>query len=322
MSRIVEFIKEWMLPLAIAAGILLCLAMNLVGGLREKAEPGFTGIVKDVQPVLVALMLFLQFNKISPTDLRLRKWHLWLLAIQAFSFVALALAATAIPPGNPRILVECAMLCLVCPTAAAAGVITDKLGGSLSETVTYVVLINILAAIIIPIMIPIVHPSSDASFLTRFSSICMRVFPLLVLPLLLAWLIRYAFKRLHERLVRYAGWAFYVWGFTLCLSIYLATGALLRSGVSFGMFLMICAVSLACTAFQFITGRRIGRRINGDPVTAGQSLGQKNAGFLIWLGYSWMTPVSSVAGGLYSIWQNLFNSGELYIYRRRGKLQG
>ena len=317
MSRIVEFIKEWMLPLAIAAGILLCLAMNFIGGLSGKVEPGFTDVVKDVQPVLVAFMLFLQFNKISPTDLRLKRWHLWLLVFQTVTFVALALAATAIPQGNLRILVECAMLCFVCPTAAAAGVITDKLGGSLPETVTYVVLINILAAIIIPLVIPIVHPSGDATFLVRFIAICLRVFPLLVLPLLVAWFIRYIFKKLHRVLVRYAGWAFYVWGVTLCLSIYLATGALLRSGVSLWMFLLICVVSLACTAIQFFSGRRIGRRISGDPITAGQSLGQKNSGFLIWLGYSWMTPVSSVAGGLYSIWQNLFNARELYEQRKK-----
>jgi BASS family bile acid:Na+ symporter len=41
-------------------------------------------------------------------------------------------------------------------------------------------------------------------------------------------------------------------------------------------------------------------------------LGQKNTGFLIWLGYNYMTPVTSVAGGLYAIWQNLYNSWELY----------
>ena len=35
-------------------------------------------------------------------------------------------------------------------------------------------------------------------------------------------------------------------------------------------------------------------------------------GFLIWLGYNYLTPVTSVAGGLYAIWQNLFNSWELY----------
>ena len=51
------------------------------------------------------------------------------------------------PDGDLRILAECAMLCLICPTAAAAGVITGKLGGSLSDTVSYVVLINISATL-------------------------------------------------------------------------------------------------------------------------------------------------------------------------------
>ena len=41
-------------------------------------------------------------------------------------------------------------------------------------------------------------------------------------------------------------------------------------------------------------------------------MGQKNTGFMIWLGYNYRTPVTSVAGGLYAIWQNLFNSWELY----------
>ena len=315
MTRIIEFIKEWMLPLAIAIGILLCLAMHHFGALVS-VEPGFTGIVKDVQPVMVAFMLFLQFNKISPSDLRLRRWHLWLLLFQAVLFVALAVVTTAMPQGIPRILIECAMLCFVCPTAAAAGVITDRLGGSLSETVTYVVLINLMAAIVIPLVIPIVHPAGDSTFFVRFVSICLRVFPLLVLPLLLAWFIRFTMKGLHKKLVRYAGWAFYIWGFTLCLSIYLATGAFLRSGVSGWVLLMIGFVSLLCTFIQFKFGRWTGRRIDGDPITAGQALGQKNSGFLIWLGYSWMTPVSSVAGGLYSIWQNLFNALELYEQRR------
>ena len=63
---------------------------------------------------------------------------------------------------------------------------------------------------------------------------------------------------------------------------------------------------MLCCFLQFFAGRRIGS------ITGGQTLGQKNTGFLIWLGYNYLTPVTSVAGGLYAIWQNLFNSWELY----------
>ena len=162
------------------------------------------------------------------------------------------------------------------------------------------------------------------TFGTRFIAICKRVFPLLVFPLLLAWLIRYTWKKLHDRLVGIAGWAFYIWGFTLCLSIYLATKALIGSGISLWGALLIGIVSMLCTLIQFVAGRKIGRYMckdtnpkvrRADAITAGQAFGQKNNGFLIWLGYSWMTPVSSVAGGLYSIWQNLVNSWELYEQR-------
>ena len=324
MSRIIEFIKDWMLPIAIVAGITICLVLHLIHPLAESAEPAFSKFAKDVQPVMVAIMLFLQFNKVAPKDLRFRKWHFLVLAFQMGAFVALSLLAMALPAGEIRILVECAMLCFICPTAAAAGVITDKLGGSLSDTVTYVVIINIMAALVIPLIIPMVHPVEGVSFLTRFASICAKVFPLLVFPLLLAWLVRYTMKKLHEKLVGIAGWAFYIWGFTLCLSIYLATKALLGSGISIWAAIMICVVSLLCTLIQFVLGRRIGRRTcvdeseaikRADSITAGQAFGQKNNGFLIWLGYTWMTPVTSVAGGLYSIWQNLVNSWELYEQR-------
>ena len=257
MSRFVEFIKDWMLPIAIVAGISLGLAFHLWTPLKG-AEPAFTSVAKELQPIFVALMLFLQFTKVSPHDLRIRRWHIWLLVFQTVLFVALALAAIPIPHGSLRILVECAMLCIICPTAAAAGVITDKLGGNLSDTVTYVVLINILTAFVIPVVIPIVHPVEGATFLGRFISICLRVFPLLVLPLLLSWLVRYTMKKLHHKLLRIVGWAFYVWGFTLCLSIYLATKAMITSGISVWTGVMIGVVSLLCTILQFAVGRLLG----------------------------------------------------------------
>ena len=321
MRDLKKFIKDWMLPLAIVIGALTYLAMYFIKPLSDNVEPWFSVFAKDCQPFMVAAMLFLQFCKISPHDLRFKKWHLWLLLFQGVTFMILAFAAVMTPHGNLRILLECAMLCFVCPTAAAAGVITDKLGGSLSDTVSYVVLINTMAAFLIPLVIPVVHPTEGATFMKGFLAICSRVFPLLVFPLLLAWLIRYTMKRLHHWLLRYVQWAFYLWGISLTLAIYLTTRALLNSGISVWMALLICLVSLICCVIQFAFGRFSGKKtgLREDSITAGQALGQKNSGFLIWLGYSFMTPVTSVAGGLYSIWQNLVNSQELYDQRHRKK---
>ena len=109
-------------------------------------------------------------------------------------------------------------------------------------------------------------------------------------------------------------------------SIYLATESLVNSGISVWTAILIGVVSLICTIVQFSVGRLAGKKANrtddpgsvkADETTAGQALGQKNSGFLIWLGYSYLTPVTSVAGGLYSIWQNIINSLELYEQSHR-----
>ena len=204
------------------------------------------------------------------------------------------------------------MICLICPTASAAGVITERLGGRLSDTVTYLLIINVAAALLIPTVIPMVKPAAGIGFWSYVLILAGKIFPLLIVPCLLAWLIRFFFKKLHARLVAWSSNSFYVWGVGLMLAIMLATKALVLSDLSAGTIFCIVLVSMACTALQFAAGRHFGKRNAEDKITAGQALGQKNTGFLIWLGYSYMTPVTSIAGGLYAIWQNLFNSWELY----------
>ncbi|MCR5519131.1 MAG: transporter [Bacteroidales bacterium] len=308
------FLKNWMLPLAMGTGVAVYLILHYVPGLDDSL---YISVARNLQPVLVSIMLFLQLNVVAPTDLRFHKWHFELLAVQALFFAGVALISTRIPGGSLRLLLECAMLCFICPTAAAAGVITAKIGGNLPGIMTYTILSDMLASVLIPLMIPLVHPAAGISFLSAFWAIVRRVFSILVLPLLLAWFIRYAMPGLQKWLARYVGWAFYVWGIGLALALSLATGSLVTSRIAVLVVFGIALVSLACCIFQFWLGRRVARRYShSESVTAGQALGQKNTGFIIWLGLNYMTPVTSVAGGLYAIWHNLVNSWELYKYRK------
>ena len=57
----------------------------------------------------------------------------------------------------------------------------------------------------------------------------------------------------------------------------------------------------------------IGRRF-GETVNAGQALGQKNTAFAIWIACTYLTPISSVGPGCYILWQNIFNSWEIWHY--------
>ena len=320
MNRALQFVKDWMLPLAIMTGVTIAAVLHYAGSGTLNGDEGFARFAKNIQPFTVAAMLFLQFVKISPHDLKLKPFHLKMLAFQLVLFAATAALSVLLTNENLKVLAECAMLCFICPTAAAAGVITDKLGGSLSDTISYVVLINVVTAVAIPLAIPIVNPSSHVSFIAGFGAICAHTFPMLVLPLALAWVVRYCWRSLQKKLMRYVWWAFYLWGVSLTLAIYLATRALLNSGISVITGVEICLVSLAACIIQFAAGQALGS--GGGKIcsiTTGQSLGQKNTGFFIWIGYSYLTPVTSIAGGFYSLWQNLVNSGELEEQRRHSK---
>ena len=310
MNKAVRFLKEWMLPVAMVTGATLYLLYYFISALKPLG-PVLGPIASEGQRWVIAILLLFQFVKTSPHDLKLRRWHLWVLLFQCLAFVAFGLAAAFTEPGDIRILLECAMLCLICPTASAAGVITDKLGGDLHGTVTYLLLINSAATLLIPTVIPMVNPHASLGFWEYVLSLALRIFPLLIGPCILAWIIRYTTKKLQRTLMRWSSNSFYVWGIGLTLAILLSTKALLHSHLGIGTILCIILVSLACTAVQFLFGRKSAKG-HVDKITAGQALGQKNTGFLIWLGYTYMTPVTSIAGGLYAIFQNLFNSWELY----------
>lgn len=329
MRRLVDYIKDWMLPIAIITGISAFLVYYFTPSLAPFG-PLFHRIAADGQRILIGVLLFFQFVKASPHDMGLRRWHLYVLLFQCLTFVGLAVLAAFMDRNGLRIMVECAMLCLMCPTASAAGVITDKLGGRIAETVTYLVIVNTVATLVIPTVIPLVHPSSDMGFWRYVLAIAWKIFPLLICPCILAWIIRYTMPKLQRALMRFSPKSFYIWGVCLALAMVLSTRALITSFPGVWTLWGIVAVTVLCCAIQFKLGRVFGRAAekavaSGEPeeasslegvsptaITAGQALGQKNTGFLIWLGYTYMTPVTSIAGGLYAIFQNIFNSWELY----------
>ena len=316
MHKAVRIFKDWMLPLAIATGIGLYLFYHFTpflkpcGGILHR-------VASEGQRLIIALLLFFQFVQISPHDLKFHRWHLRALLFQVAGFLVFAATAALTRGSGVRILPECAMLCLICPTASAAGVITRKLDGDLAATVTYLVLVNLTATFLVPMVIPLVRPSADMGFWAYVLRIALKVFPILIFPGLLAWIIRYTTHRLQRKLMRFAPNSFYIWFFGLTLAIVLAAHALFTSFPGVPALIGIVLISAGSCALQFFTGRRIGKG-RAESITAGQALGQKNTGFLIWLGYNYLTPVSSVAGGLYAIWQNLFNSWELYQHNHKG----
>ena len=112
------------------------------------AKPFVNWLIAVLTPFLIFAQLLLTFCKIEPKELLPKAWHVWLLSIQAVSSGIIALLLIFCPMEEAyRDIFEGAMVCLICPTATAAAVITGKLGGSASTLTTYTLLSNVLAAI-------------------------------------------------------------------------------------------------------------------------------------------------------------------------------
>ena len=82
--------------------------------------------------------------------------------------------------------------------------------------------------------------------------------------------------------------------------------------------LSIALLGMMVCIIQFAVGRFIGHYFNRT-VEAGQALGQKNTAFAIWIAYTYLNPLSSVGPGCYILWQNIINSVEIWMERRKGE---
>lgn len=310
MAALFKFLKDWMLIIAIlggVAGYFLYVSIPWLDSTHAAAHK----VVDLLQPLLIFSMLFLTFCRVNPRELKFHRWHLWLLAIQGGLFTAIGCALMGMPPGSVRVVLEGAMICLICPTATAGAVVTCKLGGDVNGITTYTILANLLCALLIPLLIPFVHPHPGMSVWRSGLLILAKVFPLLLAPFGAAILLRWLNPGLCRRIGGHADMAFYLWAFALALAIAVTTRSIVHSTLDLTTEVWLVAVSLACCVLQFWLGRKIGRTC-GHHVTAGQSLGQKNTVLAIWMGYTFFTPVTAMVGGFYSIWHNVANSWQLY----------
>lgn len=311
--RVTQFLRDWMLIIAMLSGILGYFAYVNIPWL-DSTHALANQAVGVLQPLLIFSMLLLTFSRVSPRELRFRPWHGWLLLIQGALFAGIGIVLMALPQSGLRVVLEGAMICLICPTATAAAVITRKLGGNVNDITSYTIMINMLAALLIPAMVPFVHPNPGMGVAESAMLILGKVFPLLLFPLVIAMGIRAVWPRLNRRIARYQELSFYLWAVALALATAVTTRSIVHSTVGLSTALWLVGVSLLCCAAQFWAGRRIGARY-GDKVTAGQALGQKNTVLAIWVGYTFFTPITAVVGGFYSIWHNVVNSWQLYRHK-------
>ena len=313
-----NFIKNWTLPLAMLAGVLGYLAFVNFSFL-EPTKPFVKDLIAFLTPTLIFAQLLLTFCKVNVRDLLPVRWHLWLLLFQIVSCLLMVVILLVCDMNEDyKNIFEGAMVCFICPTATAAAVITGKLGGSISALTTYTLLSNILAAVAVPLLFPLVEPHADLSFLTAFLKILSKVFPLLLCPFFLAWFIRLCLPKLHKLLLSMHDLAFYLWAVALTIVTAQTFKSMMEGDSSIGTIIFIALGGFLSCVLQFYFGKKIADPYN-DRISGGQALGQKNTVLAIWMAYTYLNPVSSLAPGSYVLWQNTFNSWQLWKKRKNEK---
>ena len=317
-ARLLRFLKDWTLPVAMAVGTVVYLLFAFTPQLDGAGE-FFGPIISDIFPLFMFLILFVTFCKVDFRRLRLVGWHLWVGAFQmVFVIMVVAAVLTFHIQGENLILLEALLTCIIGPCAAAAAVVTAKLGGDLEEMTTYTFLSNLLTAVMVPVCFPLIDPSVSMGFWHAFFLILYKVCLVLVVPMLLAYVVKHFMHRLHQWVVGVKDLSFYLWGFSLTIVTGTTVKNIVHADTTVAFLVVIALSGLMVCLLQFAVGRYVGHFFHRTQ-EAGQALGQKNTVFAIWIAYTYLNPISSVGPGCYILWQNVINSIELWVFGKEAK---
>lgn len=276
--------------------------------------------VTDLMPAVIFVMLYITFCKIDTGQMRPRAWHFWLQGIRAGLSGLLVGAIALAGDGEAKIILEGVFICVICPTASAAPVVTEKLGGSIASLTVYTVIANAVTSLIIPLFFPMVEKGADITFVSSFLMILKRVAAVLLLPLCLALLTRRWLPGVAGRMRRMKDAAFYMWCFNLSIMMGLTLHNIIASHVSVLAMSLLLTLPLGVTLLLFSIGKGVGG-FYGESISAGQALGQKNTMVGLWLTVSFLNPAAAVAPCAYVMWQNMVNAWQLWYKDKYGSLK-
>lgn len=266
--------------------------------------------MRGLVPFLIFTILLLTFCAVDIRKLRLSWLDMWLMAFQIV--VGCGGYFLLRQCGVGEVLCQAVLIGVLCPVASAVAVVSCMLGANRQTVTTFTIVDNLMVALVAPLMFTAIGVHPELSFFHSLWIITCRIAPTLALPFVLAWMLQLWWPRANERLARYRGMAFYLWALALFFTLGQTIHYIVEQGDGVWREVgWMALVSLAACVVQFSVGRRIGRHY-GDVVGGGQLLGQKNNAMGIWMANTFLIPLSSVFLACYSIYQNLFNSWQLW----------
>lgn len=287
--------RSFVLPFAILAGLLL---HSQLAALR------------NVTPYLIFTILLLNYTAVDMKKMKVTGLDIWLLLFQIV--VSISCYGLAKLFGADDIVAQGILGGVLCPVAASVVVMATMLGANRETVTTYTILGNLMVAIVAPIYFSFIGTQQDMPFLQSAWLIFRRVAPTIALPFFLAWGLQRLVPKVNAALSRYKGFTFYLWALALTITLGQTIDFMFLSGKEhLDSILLLGGASIFFCIIQFAVGKWLGGKY-GDRMAGGQLLGQKNSAMGIWMANIYLVPLASVFPALYSIWQNLFNSWQLW----------
>ena len=293
-------LRSFVLPFAIVVGLLF---HRYLVHLRE------------LTPWLIFSILLLNYVAVDMKKLKVTMLDVWLMLFQIVVSLGSYFLFKAFGAGE--VVAQGVLVGVLCPVAAASVVIATMLGANRETVTTYTIVGNLMVAVVAPVYFSFIGVQQEMPFFQSVWLIFRRVAPTIALPFFVALFLQKVLPKANDFLCRYKGLSFYLWAAALTITLGQTIDFMFLNGKEqLPAILTMGAASIVYCVIQFGFGRRLGAKY-GDRIAGGQLLGQKNSAMGIWIAGTYLLPLASVFPALYSIWQNLFNSWQMWRKERK-----
>lgn len=298
--RFMQKLRSYVLPIAIVLGLLLhewCAAFSVV------------------VPYVIFSILLLTFSAVDVTKLRFKPLFIWIILFQVGASVGMYALLKLLHVNE--IIAEGIFIGILCPVAAAVAVVSTMLGADRNTVTSYTVIGNLVISIVAPVYFSYIGVNQDMPFWTSFLQILKRIGTVIGLPFFIALALQLCLPKANAFLSRCKGLAFYLWAVALLLTLGQTIHFIFLNGKgNWNCILWLGISALLFCIIQFGLGKWIGHKY-GDTIAGGQLLGQKNSAMGIWMANHYLHPLAAVFLAFYSVYQNLFNSWQLWRHDKK-----
>ena len=275
----------------------------------------YCAVFKVIVPYLIFTILLLNFVVVDMKRLKVTMLDFWLALFQ----IVVSLGSYFIIKAMhlDEIVAQGVLVGVICPVAASVVVISCILGANRETVTTYTIVGNLTVAVAVPIIFSFIGENQDLPFWLSFFMILKKIGSVIGLPFIIALAFYLLYPKVNVFLSRFKGGTFYIWSVALFITLGQTIDFIFLHGKGNWTPIIALAITSMCyCVLQFGFGKWLGKKY-GDTIAGGQLLGQKNTAMGIWIANTYLLPLASVYLAFYSIWQNLFNSWQMWRHDRK-----